>query len=1308
MKKTLLLTVFALIFTNSIFSQIGSSIPIDLRVDWRNAGYRGEIPTYFENYIEASNYDSLQDAITAANNYNKTSGHEKHWTLIHIPEGTYTFSQPIKLFSRICLRGDGADKTFLKNTFVDQSLVKIEETNAPSPIKEGELPDSLVFKKLYRNYYDKSSKVLTIPQEFSDPFVSHFQMGDYIEIIVENNTSSWHGNYSGWNPQYYVGQIVRIAGVIDQTHYVLDDDISYTLDAYPDHAYLRRLKLKIIEEVGIEDLNIKPTVTDITNSNQYQIIFKYAANCWMSGVMSEYPSTSHVDIEYSTGIEIRGCYFHDAQSFTENGNGYGIVVNCHSTNCLIEDNVFRRLRHAMIVTTGANRNVFGYNYSSERIQTELNESVEFTTRMADLVCHGHYPYANLFEGNVCDYIDVDNSHEGRLNGDYNTFFRNRVLADEKHALGTGTVTEYGGIQTTSGRQNVFGNTLQDIDDQNYVRGTNSNYNGQWDTQTGDAPYSDISYYHESRPAFISNNYTWPTCGTRTPWGPNYGITSNRNPARDRFTGPNIPEAYTSVKSRGKIYSLTLTSPQTPEDGQFLTGDPSVYYNINDQNISSVEGMDKSVIVLNAIAPANATFIEWSDGNTSNPRNYTITGNGTIYVKFKKVHMSDNRNAFANSGQRKFIRTSDGCYHLVYESVNKIWYERSTDGGVTWSFGNNGKPINTNYGSAAKHPAVDYFNNQVYIIWEEQSGTNYVVRLTALLNGLPFGPTNIIPFQSHGTYSEDIWPEIAIKDNYYAVIAIRRKDSYFKGLEVHYMSLPGDGTAQELVSGPIPGTDQNTGCFTLATDRSSTDKYHIAWEQGNAWNSSIQYARFNFTYQAGGVYAVSNSSTKESSVLAAPVDPEYLVMNVLRTVNVSNATSNTANFLPSMIGATDGTARIAFKGYEEYEPEAGDGWYYTLLVNPDNTSWIPYLNRYGSQTFSPQISAGSETYFVGWTEPYGNTYKTICTDASTLRNMETVANSSGMDMQINNGGTRLQQFSMGFNSESSTLPYSFKRSDAIGTIVANKKLPITNGRGVYLTKDQQQLFFIIGNVNFDGEDVSFTEVKDTVRLEDNLKKVNNFLQTEPFSLKINSTFSFAVRYGSRDSAVAKNNMKEGQFASFKVEMIDDASGCVIGSYLDEKLDKDNLFRFKESVFKVNSNGIGSKLVRLRLSVNENMKSRYTISEMLLGNGISLSKSLKEVELGLNGSLEVKEYSLSQNYPNPFNPTTVINYALPKASKVSLRVYDILGKEVATLVNGYEEMGKYSVQFNAYNIPSGIYFYEIRANDFVKSGKMLLLK
>jgi hypothetical protein len=86
----------------------------------------------------------------------------------------------------------------------------------------------------------------------------------------------------------------------------------------------------------------------------------------------------------------------------------------------------------------------------------------------------------------------------------------------------------------------------------------------------------------------------------------------------------------------------------------------------------------------------------------------------------------------------------------------------------------------------------------------------------------------------------------------------------------------------------------------------------------------------------------------------------------------------------------------------------------------------------------------------------------------------------------------------------------------------------------------------------------------------------------------------------------------------------------------------------------------------------------------------------------------DFALRQNYPNPFNPTTMINYQLPAASDVKLVVYDMLGREVAVLVNERETPGSYEVKFDASGLSSGAYFYRLHAGDFVQTRKLLLTR
>ncbi len=95
--------------------------------------------------------------------------------------------------------------------------------------------------------------------------------------------------------------------------------------------------------------------------------------------------------------------------------------------------------------------------------------------------------------------------------------------------------------------------------------------------------------------------------------------------------------------------------------------------------------------------------------------------------------------------------------------------------------------------------------------------------------------------------------------------------------------------------------------------------------------------------------------------------------------------------------------------------------------------------------------------------------------------------------------------------------------------------------------------------------------------------------------------------------------------------------------------------------------------------------------------------------VSGGLSVPtEFKLEQNYPNPFNPATIIKFSVPQMERVNLKVYDLLGREVATLVNEEKAPGSYEVKFDGSNLASGTYFYRLQAGDFVQVKKMMLMK
>jgi hypothetical protein len=161
------------------------------------------------------------------------------------------------------------------------------------------------------------------------------------------------------------------------------------------------------------------------------------------------------------------------------------------------------------------------------------------------------------------------------------------------------------------------------------------------------------------------------------------------------------------------------------------------------------------------------------------------------------------------------------------------------------------------------------------------------------------------------------------------------------------------------------------------------------------------------------------------------------------------------------------------------------------------------------------------------------------------------------------------------------------------------------------------------------------------------------------------------------------------------------------YSIESLSLDSL---NSAAFYVDSLGMEVKKIIMVVmntdpTLGENIRVSYTYS----AESIASIEDISDNEF---------TYNLYQNYPNPFNPTTAISFQLPSQSSVTLKVYDVLGNEVATLVNEEKPAGSYEVEFsaiggsassgNAYTLPSGIYFYQLKSNSFIGTKKMVLLK
>jgi hypothetical protein len=132
-----------------------------------------------------------------------------------------------------------------------------------------------------------------------------------------------------------------------------------------------------------------------------------------------------------------------------------------------------------------------------------------------------------------------------------------------------------------------------------------------------------------------------------------------------------------------------------------------------------------------------------------------------------------------------------------------------------------------------------------------------------------------------------------------------------------------------------------------------------------------------------------------------------------------------------------------------------------------------------------------------------------------------------------------------------------------------------------------------------------------------------------------------------------------------------------------------------------------------SSDTNVKFAFVIGALSTGSELwfdtvsMIKTNPTSVELNQSGIVP-NNFGVMQNYPNPFNPSTTIPFSLPSTSFVSLKIFDVLGKEVATLVNEVKSAGIYKTQWNADHMPSGIYFYRLQAGSFTETKKLVLLK
>ena len=640
-------TFFSVLFILLCAGASAQVIPDSLRVDWSHAGIQGAIPdtSFIINVKDFGAYgDSIHDDYNAIMNAMNSS---TAFRIIYFPAGNYLIKTSIAPSNNVVFSGDGISSNLIFNIGTsgnpDGFNISANQSNTFTGLDSG---------------YNKGSTILKISN------TAGLTPGSFAEIRQANG--AWNTVPANW-ATYCVGQMVTIKAVNGNLVTIEPAlRITYTDSLHPE---IRPVTLRT--NVGIECLKITRADTIVNSRYGYNIDFTYAANCWVTGIESSKSQGSHIMLTSSKNITISGSYIHDAFAYDGTGTaGYGITMIQHNSDCKVENCILKHLRHSMIAKQGANGNVFAYNYSLDPNRSEMPNDAG-----GDMVLHGHYPFANLFEGNIGQTITVDDTWGAA--GPYNTFFRNRadlygvIFSDQyvntikENVVGTEVTNKSflkGNYILLTSKQFTYDNNIKGL-----IQPANTNI------------LNDASYYLTSQPYYWNVSSSWPSIGGSNALG------SGTNPAKERYLsgGPKtsclkepaanplqITITADSIKCNGSTAHIIITAsggvPPYNGVGDFYKPAGSYSFIVTDAFGNS----NTAIITLNQPLPISAVVNATPTQSCTQTGSILITvvngGSKPYFFSFNNIDYTQDStyNNLAYGNYAAYIKDSVGCVDTI--------------------------------------------------------------------------------------------------------------------------------------------------------------------------------------------------------------------------------------------------------------------------------------------------------------------------------------------------------------------------------------------------------------------------------------------------------------------------------------------------------------------------------------------------------------------------------------------------------------------------------------------------------------------
>ncbi len=789
-----------------------------------------------------------------------------------------------------------------------------------------------------------------------------------------------------------------------------------------------------------------------------------------------------------------------------------------------------------------------------------------------------------------------------------------------------------------------------------VQGGNIQFKDPWFIDYADPLYGNYKRNRGMSAPLISRN---------SPFHPDYSTNYNGDVYQGIFLNqdPNQTQTYYSVKA---------------DQTQTITGTTWDFY-----------GWGKSGATLQS-PNSNQTAVVFNQPNA------------VVTAHYKGRLRSNLISGYASNSQRKIVRTDNGIYHTVYQSDyydnndgqmrSRIFCSKSASTNFDGSWVQDFIISAQAFGQDYRNPSMDYFDNMLYVVYETNDGTDMRIDLVEYDTVTGVSTYRTVSGIFSNVYFGNAKPVIGVTKEQAMVVWKESSNSKLK-FKVWKKSDP----ANSLINTFLDHSSTSSKNPSLAVGKSSLNsfsQFYIAWQNGS---SEIEYQKF-----------------KQKHLLSI-WSPQEDINSI-----ISSGSGFTNHNYPSisLMEYAQATQKpiVTWRGSKkEYQQQnlakatvGGGGswvWKYKTVVRPYASGWGAFYEVGSNVVASTINSSDNGESVIIYSQNNGAESRYVVRDAQGVYGV-LILSHNGLRSHVSNAATLSDMRAIVFNKTS--LPYTLTKSTTVFQQPQNKistEIDYTAMRQGVVKKDTLEFVFNMGDIMLDGEEVLFKTRPDTLPVN-TLEELNDATRTVNFYLDNSSELFFSDIYYTAKSAHADSALSAEDEVRFQVELVRVSDGFIAGQMDKITYNRNTVEDHATIDYQLDCSGIepGSYYLRLATAVKGD-------AEYFLGNGHNSVDGLAKksyVKIGLSEISLPLSYKLEQNFPNPFNPSTTITYQIPKAGKVQIKIFDITGREITTLVDEQKEPGNYRITFDAGRLATGVYIYRIVSGDFTAQKKMLLVK